>query len=73
MSLLSTSHVLGRGEKKGAVANDDESPGHRASEHGGGPLTRGCAPTMLKSVRFATEFPEDPRTAAVCQPRGETV
>jgi hypothetical protein len=43
-----------------------------ANDAEAGPLTLVATPTMLSAVRFAEELPQDPRTAAVLQPRGKT-
>jgi hypothetical protein len=52
--------------------NADESPGRRANPRSTGPLTRVAAPSMLRTVRSAAEGPQEPRTDAVRQPRGDT-
>ena len=53
-------------------SDDDETPGRRASERRGDPLTMISTPTMISAVRCAEEIAQDPRTATVRHPRGET-
>src|SRR5262249_44440196 len=55
------------GGAEGAVKKEIRSNSKDAED---GPLTLVAAPTMLSAVRFVEELPQDPRTAAVLQPRG---
>jgi 3-oxoadipate enol-lactonase len=51
---------------------DHLSPGRYASTGSDDPLTRVSTPTMIRAVRCVEELAQDPRTATVRHPRGET-